>query len=619
MKLSQKQQQIVSHNEGALLVEASLGCGKTRVLIERVKFLLSLSRYGRILALAPSKLTANKMKELLVDDDSFQQKERVNVGTIHSFCLDLVQSRGNLIGLAPNVVLLGSEEDRFVLLKEVFIENPQLFKAALAYYGDPQSAFQEVLKDIAQQKKNLILPESCTLADPFSLIYSEYNQKLLQQNAIDFDDILLFAYLILTENDSVVEIYNSIYRYICIDEAQNLNFVQYQVIKALCGDSYRNVMMVGDINKSICRLNSSSMISDFVIYFSPVVYKLDENYCSAKRIVEFANRLEHYDSAVNYVYDGELLAVELHDEESEAQYIVDKIEQLMRDGHPDVEGVITPERIAVIARNRYVFAHVEEQLTKRNIPFFFKKTANGLENESAFMKVFELCMRILINRKDYVHLQQLKTLIGNSESGIFNKTNDADGVSILKEILLNTTYEKLLPAIDVLNSEALNFDNALKALEPILSSFEDNERYLVSMDIQQWRNHWSRYCGFVPKQYRTLASFRNQISLGKTKAVAVDSGISLVTAQMSKGSQFDVVFIMGLSEGTFPDYRAIKLGDSQLSQEANNMYVSVTRAKRLCYMTYSATKKMPWGDIKSQEPSRYIADIVTCSPKTVES
>lgn len=232
MKLSQKQQQIVSHNEGALLVEASLGCGKTRVLIERVKFLLSLSRYGRILALAPSKLTANKMKELLVDDDSFQQKERVNVGTIHSFCLDLVQSRGNLIGLAPNVVLLGSEEDRFVLLKEVFIENPQLFKAALAYYGDPQSAFQEVLKDIAQQKKNLILPESCTLADPFSLIYSEYNQKLLQQNAIDFDDILLFAYLILTENDSVVEIYNSIYRYICIDEAQNLNFVQYQVIKA---------------------------------------------------------------------------------------------------------------------------------------------------------------------------------------------------------------------------------------------------------------------------------------------------------------------------------------------------------------------------------------------------
>lgn len=105
-------------------------------------------------------------------------------------------------------------------------------------------------------------------------------------------------------------------------------------------------------------------------------------------------------------------------------------------------------------------------------------------------------------------------------------------------------------------------------------------------------------------------SFRNQISLGKTKEIEDHSGISFLTAHMSKGLQFDIVFIMGLTEGTFPDYRAVKGGDSQLSQEMNNMYVAVTRAKRLCYMTYPAKKQMPWGDTKKQLPSRYIKDLV---------
>ena len=613
LKLSQKQQQIVSHKDGALLVEAGPGSGKTRVLIERIKFLLSSTKRGKILALTFSNLAADEMKERLSEDQSFEEQvDRVTVGTIHSFCLDLVQSRGNLIGLDTDMVLFENEEDRRTLLKEVFIENPQL-KDFLAQYDDKSKVFQRVLQLITEQKKSFVLPEDCAVSAPFPFIYSEYNSKLLDQNAMDFDDILFFAYRILTENASVVRMYNSLYKYICIDEAQDLNFAQYQVIKALCGDSYCNVMMVGDANQSIYGFNGSSsefMTKSFVADFAPTIYKLNENYRSAKRIVEFANRLEHYDSVTNYVYDGELIATRSADEESEAKYIADKIEQLMQDGHPDVDGAISPERIAVIARNRYVFSHLEEELTNRNIPFFFKKNVSGIENESDFMKVFGLCIRILINKKDYIHLQQLKKLIGSSAFDSFTNINSIDSMSILKGVLTNTPYEKLISAIGILNNEVLNFGSALNALESILSTFEDDERYLVSMDIQQWRKHWNKYCMLVPKENRTLTSFRNQISLGKTKAIEVNTGISLLTAHMSKGLQFDVVFIMGLSEGTFPDYRAIKSGNVQLSQEMNNMYVAVTRAKRLCYMTYPAKKKMPWGDIKNQVPSRYIKDIV---------
>lgn len=610
MQLSQKQLQIVNHKDGALLVEAGPGSGKTRVLIERIKCLLSSSKRGKVLALTFSNLAADEMKDRLSEDRAFEEQlDRVTAGTIHSFCLDLVQSRGNLIGLNTDMVLFESEDDRKTVLKDVFLENQQL-KDFLVRQQDKNQIMQRILQLITEQKKRFVLPENCSINEPFPLIYSEYNRKLIDQNAMDFDDILFFAYRILTENPSVVHVYNSLYRYICIDEAQDLNFAQYQVIKALCGDSFNNVMMVGDANQSIYGFNGSDsdfMTKSFVADFSPVVYKLNDNYRSAKRIVEFANRLEHYDSVTNYVYDGELLATKLADESAEAKFVADKIEELIKNGHPDVEGQLSVNRIAVIARNKYVFSHLEKELSERNILFSFKKNSTGIDNESDYMKVFGLAIRILINKKDYIHLTQLKKAVGFSD----NITDNKNGITILREVLTKTDYESMIPALEVLSKEVLNFSTALNCLDNILSSFDDDERYLISMDIQQWRNHWIKYCMLVPKENRTLTSFRNQISLGKTRETEDNNGIALLTAHMSKGLQFDVVFIIGLSEGTFPDYRAIKADGSQLSQEMNNMYVAVTRAKRLCYMTYPAKKRMPWGDIKNQSPSRYIKDIVT--------
>lgn len=609
MQLSQKQLQIVNHKDGALLVEAGPGSGKTRVLIERIKCLLSSSKRGKVLALTFSNLAADEMKGRLSEDRAFEEQlDRVTAGTIHSFCLDLVQSRGNLIGLNSDMVLFESEDDRKTVLKDVFLENQNL-KDFLVQQQDKNQIIQRILQLITEQKKRFVLPENCSVKDPFPLIYSEYNQKLFDQNAMDFDDILFFAYRILTENPSVVRVYNSLYRYICIDEAQDLNFAQYQVIKALCGDSFNNVMMVGDANQSIYGFNGSDsdfMTKSFVDDFSPVIYKLNDNYRSAKRIVEFANRLEHYDSVTNYVYDGELLAKKLEDESAEAKFVADKIEELIQNGHPDVEGQLSVNRIAVIARNKYVFSNLEKELSDRNIPCSFKKNSTGIDNESDYMKVFGLAIRILINKKDYIHLTQLKKAVRFSD----NITDNKNGITILREVLTKTDYESMIPALEALSKEVLNFNTALNCLDNILSSFDGDERYLISMDIQQWRNHWNKYCMLVPKENRTLTSFRNQISLGKTRETEDNNGIALLTAHMSKGLQFDVVFIIGLSEGTFPDYRAIKANGSQLSQEMNNMYVAVTRAKRLCYMTYPAKKRMPWGDVKIQFPSRYIKDIV---------
>ena len=610
MNLSEKQRQIVEFTDGALLVEAGPGSGKTRVLIERIKHLINNSKRGKVLALTFSNMAADEMKTRLSEDNSFEENvDRVTVGTIHSFCLDLVQSRGNLIGLNSDIVLFENEDDRKTVLKDAFIDNPEL-NAFISNYSDKQRILQRSLQLISERKKTFILPENCTDNDPFPLIYSEYNRKLIEQNAMDFDDILFFAYRILVENPRVVQMYNSLYKYICVDESQDLNFAQYQVIKALCGTSFKNLMLVGDANQSIYGFNGSSsvyMSKNFVEDFKPTRFILNENYRSAKRIVEFANQLEHYDSVTNYVYDGELCAYCFDDEDSEAKYIVDKIEQLIRDGHPDVEGKITENSIAVIARNRYVFNKLEHELANRNLSFYFKKTISGIENESDLMKVFDLSIRILINSRDYIHLNQLMKLTGYAERGA---SSYSDGLSIIKNALKSTEYSIIIPALEKLNKENLNVNNSLGAIQDLLPSFSDDERYLISMDIDQWRKHWTKYCMIVPKENRSLTSFRNLISLGKTAATEAHTGISLLTAHMSKGLQYDVVFVMGLCEGVFPDYRAINEGEKQLAQEKNNMYVAVTRAKRLCYMTFPKKKMMPWGDIKYQTPSRYIKDIL---------
>lgn len=610
VNLSEKQRQIVNFTDGALLVEAGPGSGKTRVLIERIKYLINNSKRGKVLALTFSNMAADEMKTRLSEDNSFEENvDRVSVGTIHSFCLDLVQSRGNLIGLNADIVLFENEDDRKTVLKDAFIENPEL-NAFLSSRNDKQKILQRALQLIAERKKGFVLPENCIDNAPFPLIYSEYNKKLIEQNAMDFDDILLFAYRILIENPRVVQMYNSLFKYICVDESQDLNFAQYQVIKALCGDSFKNLMLVGDANQSIYGFNGSSSIymsKSFVDDFNPTVFTLNENYRSAKRIVEFANQLEHYDSVTNYVYDGELCAFRFDDEESEAKYIVTKIEQLMHDGHPDVEGAITENSIAIIARNRYVFNKLEVELANRNLSFYFKRTISGIENESDLMKVFDLSIRILINSKDYIHLNQLLKLTGS----VGNITSvNSDGLTIIRNALETTKYCILIPALEKLNKETLNFSNSLTAIQNLLSSLSDEERYLISMDIEQWKSHWTKYCMLVPKENRTLSSFRNLVSLGKTAISDSNTGISLLTAHMSKGLQYDVVFVMGLCEGVFPDYRAINGTEEQLAQEKNNMYVAVTRAKRLCYMTYPQKKLMPWGDVKYQYPSRYIKDIL---------
>ena len=614
INLSNKQKEIVDHIDGAILVKAGPGSGKTRVLIERIKHLLLTQKRCKVLALTFSNLAAEEMRNRIQDDtliDDFL--DNITIGTIHSFCLDLVQARGNLIGLGDDMVLFESIADQQSVLRDVFVSDPQL-QSILRIKEKPNVFLQECLGLISEQKKKFILPELCKITDPFPAIYREYQLQLSKQNALDFDDILFYAYRILAENPAVVKLYTSLYKYICVDESQDLNFAQYEVIKALCGRDYKNIMFVGDENQSIYGFNgsdSSLMSCQFVQDFHPTTYSLNENYRSAKAIVDYANKLKNYESTANYVYNGELLVNVSENETAEAEYVVTKITNLISNGHVDIENPLNFDDFAIIARNKYVLSRTEEALLASNIPFFYKKTTSGIDNESEYMKVFELCVRILINSRDSVHLMELCKIVkcDNIIDTKAIKTDDA--MEVLKRVLVTDDYSKIMNALSLINNVNFDFNKVLEKLKADLpEKMDDDDRYLTINDLEQWKKHWGKYIQQVQRENRTLLSFRNYISLGKTQDIIADKGVALLTVHMSKGLQYEVVFVIGLSEGTLPDYRAIKSGDAELEQEKNNMYVAVTRAKRLCYLSYPKLKMMPWRKEKRQCPSRFLQDIL---------
>ena len=424
MNLSPKQQNIVNHIDGALLVKAGPGSGKTRVLTERVKHLLSAKKRGKVLALTFSNMAAEEMRSRLeLDPNVGDAIERVTVSTIHSFCLDIIQSRGYLIGLRSDISLFENETDRTAMLRNVMLSEPE-YTSILQSQEKPNVFLSNCLSMISEQKRELVMPDASNANEPFPDIYRKYNDALASQNAMDFDDILFFTYRILAENLDIVKLYNSVYRYICIDEAQDLNEAQYRVIQALCGNDFCNIMMVGDENQSIYAFNGSSskyMSEFFINDFSPTIYTLNENFRSAKQIIEYANKLTGNNEDISqYYYEGELSVNSFQNESEEAQAVCCMIEYLITNGHKDIEGEVTYDKVAVIARNKYVLANVEAELAQADLPHYYKKTLSGIACETDYLKAFNLILRLIVNPMDLYHKQLLCKLVGKNISTIDN-------------------------------------------------------------------------------------------------------------------------------------------------------------------------------------------------------
>jgi DNA helicase II / ATP-dependent DNA helicase PcrA len=303
------------------------------------------------------------------------------------------------------------------------------------------------------------------------LVYRDYNARLAAQAAIDFDDILLLAYRILTELPQVGRLYARMYRYLCVDEAQDLNEAQYALIRVLAAD-HGNILMVGDPNQAIYGFNGSSrrfMLEGFPEDFRVTRHELRENYRSAKAVIRAANALFAGSIDETLAPLNGLCEIQgLEHEEAEAEWIADKIQELLALGeHPEIDGRISLDRMAVLARNRYVFLPLESRLKADGIPHYLKRPRSADDLESDFGRAFDLGLRLLANPLDRLHRGQLCELLGADST----RCDDSQGaLAQLRELAAQTDqtwrkdYAVLLSAWSELDADTNGFPNVVMRL-----------------------------------------------------------------------------------------------------------------------------------------------------------
>ncbi|MBN1495372.1 MAG: ATP-dependent helicase [Spirochaetes bacterium] len=607
IKLSVKQQEIVSFESGAILVKASAGSGKTRVLTERIKRLLNVTNRN-ILAITFTNKAGEEMKERLGNINDI--KDRLFIGTFHGFCQQVLENHGQLIGYTNIPHIFEDESDRLKLIEQAIQQTPSYHKS---YENQDPKRKKEycyrALNFISEVKRKLI-PEDDLLNESddedLVLLYTTYQDILNSQNAIDFDDLILLTYNLFITNPKTAALYRRTYEYICVDEAQDLNYAQYQLIRSITSSEHQNVMMVGDPNQSIFAFNGSSseyMIKMFVEDFNPIIIELKENYRSSRSVLLAAEKIiPDFCDIVNAVIEGIFEIHKSDDEESESIWISDKINELISIGqHDDIEGDITYEKIAVLGRNKYVFKSLTEIFEKRGVPYYYKITPGTIKFESQLMKIFDMTFRVKLNPQDTLHWYRLLELCSNTTAKNLQELTGCLNDKFYKE-------KEVLNTIINLSEDGSNFKLSLNKLLSFIeddNNIEDhNEKIMILNDIKELLEHWYEYAKRNDK--KSLQQFKNSMALGKTHPLAQKNGITLSTIHTMKGQEYDIVFLMGMDDDTFPDYRAIRMGGAEMVQEKNNAYVAFTRSKRFLYVTWPAKRLMPWGDYKYRKISRFL-------------
>ncbi|NBB80085.1 MAG: UvrD-helicase domain-containing protein [Verrucomicrobia bacterium] len=585
--LSSKQREVVEAPDGPYLVVASAGSGKTRILTARIRHLLLERKIrSRVLALTFTNKAAAEMKERLVDIPDLG--ERAYIGTIHSFCQSVLEAYGNLIGFAQAPAILERDNDRIALLEEVYLNNPELRQQLERYpnANKKRGYLYTMLQKISSWKREWELYTQLKESDWPNrhelMLFQDYEERLAQQGAIEFDDILLLAYRILSERPKVARIYQRSYRYFCVDEAQDLNAVQYGIIRLLAQDS-KNLLMVGDPNQAIYGFNGSSsrfMADFFVKDFSATKIILRENFRSSRAVIRAANAL--YPQSIdetNLALPGTLQVAACETEVAEAEWIADHIQALLQ--RSEIEGIDGPpdwHHFAVLARNRFIFKALEKELADRKLPYHIRQPAGG-GLESEWGRVFDLGLRILGNPENSLYLAELHKRLDLPKD---LKLDAGEGLLPVLELCVPALPEKwaalfpeMIEAWKELEGEVNRFRSVLNTLEDSLKSaalktqdevrLEELERALS--DIGLLHQLWKNYTREVAADSRSVNHFRNQSAMGALNPHAEGAGITLATIHAVKGLEYPVVFVMGLAEGVMPDYRAIRNGPAALAEE----------------------------------------------------
>ena len=629
--LNPMQKQAVEHMEGPLLIMAGAGSGKTKVLTCRIANLLAhgVAPY-RILAITFTNKAATEMKERAERMIGAAAKD-VWLSTFHSFCARFLRREIEATELyKKNFVIYDTSDSQAVIkdaLKQLELDEKQYTPGS-------------ILNAISNAKNQLQGPRTFRkLADGFfqqkvADVYDIYQKKLRDNNALDFDDLLMVSVTLLEENEDIREKYQRRFQYILVDEYQDTNGAQYQLTKILAA-GHKNLCVVGDADQSIYGWRGADIrnIMDFENdYPDATTIKLEQNYRSTKTILAAANAvIEHNTERKKKALwtenpEGEKVTTyQATDERDEAHFIATTMMKQKTIFNADYGDM------AVLYRTNAQSRILEEGLMAAHIPYTM---VGGLKfYDRKEIKDIVAYLRVIFNPLDDVSLLRIinvpKRGLGATsvaklvdyaaaeELTLFDVISNPDMLATIPGITARVKKQLELFTTFLFNTMATAGNLAMDDLiERVLDEsgykkeLEEDKKPEAKDRLENLKEFVGMAKEFMKSEEQpTLENFLAQLSLVSDidNADMEDDRVTLMTLHAAKGLEFPIVFMAGMEEGVFPHSRTL-MDVSQLEEERRTCYVGITRAERKLYLTYARTR-MLYGHMNANPPSRFLKEI----------
>lgn len=632
--LNPPQREAVEYGDGPMLVIAGAGSGKTRVLTHRIVHLLGTrrARPGEILAITFTNRAATEMRDRVAELIGARARN-MWVTTFHSACGRMLRGDAERLGYARAFTIY-DEADSIRMIKRVMEEldiDPKRFPA------------RAIKNAISGAKNELIDPDGYRekggsyFEDTVAKVYALYEQRMLESNAMDFDDLLVRMVNVLELFPDVRERWQRAFRYVLVDEYQDTNHAQYRLLQLLCGE-HRNLTVVGDEDQSIYGFRHADIrnILDFEQDFPDAkVVKLEQNYRSTQTILSAANAVveNNRDRRPKKLWTDlgqgeEIELVRLGDEHEEARWVAGEIERLVEE-----EGE-SPLDIAVFYRMNAMSRVLEDTLVRFGTGY---RVIGGTRfYDRAEIKDAVAYLQYLANPSDSVAFSRIvnspKRGIGNTTQGrllayanttgedIWDVAGQVEAVpgvgkaairavgefqSTMKDLKEDAEGRPVADILERVLTEAGYFE-ALESERTIEAEGRvENLRELIGVAGEFDTNRALEGDSDVPP----LEEFLQQISLysEQDKLVKKEELLTLMTLHNAKGLEYDTVFIIGCEDGIFPHQRALDEGEEE--EERRLCYVGITRARKRLYLTSARTRRLFGGRAEATMPSRFLDEL----------
>ncbi len=625
--LNNKQYEAVVNTDGPCLVIAGAGSGKTKVLTHKIAYLLEEKdiKPWNILAITFTNKAANEMKTR-VEGLVGEAAKDMWIGTFHSICVKILRRFIDRIGYDTSFIIFDTSDQR-TLVKEC-LKSLDL--------DEKMFSDRSVLSEISNAKNEMLEPTQYMARvngdfrkEKIAGVYALYQQRLKENNAVDFDDIINLTIKILMENPEVLAYYNDKFKYVLVDEYQDTNKAQFTLVTMLAS-KYGNITVVGDNDQGIYSFRGAdiSNILNFEKDFPGTkIIKLEQNYRCTGNILKAANAVIK-NNEVKYKKElwtendtGELPNVFCGDNEyDEASYVIEQINRLRR------EEYFKYSDFTVLYRMNAQSRAIEDILRREDIPY---KIIGGLKfYERKEIKDAIAYLRLIFNPSDNL---SLKRIINEPKRGV-GKTS-LDNVAKIAEDNNVSMYEVIKNAADYgLNRVFVNTREFIEQIEYLINKKEELK---ISELIKEALNK-TGYTKALENENTVEAESRIQ-NLEELLTVAIefeeenaenslgeflegitlssdvdgleesDDMVTLMTLHSAKGLEFPVVFLVGMEEGIFPGYKSI--GEpKELEEERRLCYVGITRAKQYLFLT-CAKQRTIFGSTTYNSPSRFLNEI----------